>query len=676
MPPINPKDKINSIKKKSSFNKKGPQSIGIYFILFIIVLGLYGFIFAESPQPTIIEPTYNEFIEQIESGNVQTIQARPTDGEDNKNLWTISGKILVDGKETIYQTRVADAAYNKISDLALANNVEFTNGLAPTIGKIWSFLSYALLTVLFLGVIMFMFRSAQRGNNKAFDFGKSRAKLSKQEGISFNDVAGNDEEKEELVEVVDFLKSPAKYNEMGARVPKGILLVGPPGTGKTLLARAVAGEAGVPFYSISGSDFVEMFVGVGASRVRDMFQTAKKTAPCIIFIDEIDAVGRQRGAGMGGGHDEREQTLNQLLVEMDGFGPNSGIIVMAATNRPDVLDPALLRPGRFDRQITIGRPDVKGREAILKVHARNKRLAPEVRLEDIARRTPGFSGADLENLLNESALLAARDNRKQIQMHDVDEATDRVMMGPAKKSKVFSKKERRVVAYHEAGHAVIGLKLDNAEVVHKVTIIPRGEAGGYALMLPEEETYLQTKQDLLDRITGLLAGRVSEEITFKEVTTGAHNDFQKATAIARAMVTEYGMSELGPIQYEQRSGNVFLGRDYNKDKNFSDHLARQIDEQIHKIISACYDRCRKVLLENQDLVKLIAETLLQYETLTKEQIDELVEKGKLESTAYSLDNSKDDKKRPKFKLVRESNNYQLKSTLTLSKEKLPIIDLT
>lgn len=675
MPPINPKDKINSIKKKSSFNKKGPQSIGIYFILFIIVLGLYGFIFAESPQPTIIEPTYNEFVEQIESGNVQTIQARPTDGEDNKNLWTISGTMVVDGKETIYQTRVADAAYNKISDLALANNVEFTNGLAPTIGKIWSFLSYALLTVLFLGVIMFMFRSAQRGNNKAFDFGKSRAKLSKQEGISFDDVAGNDEEKEELVEVVDFLKSPAKYNEMGARVPKGILLVGPPGTGKTLLARAVAGEAGVPFYSISGSDFVEMFVGVGASRVRDMFQTAKKTAPCIIFIDEIDAVGRQRGAGMGGGHDEREQTLNQLLVEMDGFGPNSGIIVMAATNRPDVLDPALLRPGRFDRQITIGRPDVKGREAILKVHARNKRLAPEVRLEDIARRTPGFSGADLENLLNESALLAARDNRKQIQMHDIDEATDRVMMGPAKKSKVFSKKERRVVAYHEAGHAVVGLKLENAEVVHKVTIIPRGEAGGYALMLPEEETYLQTKQDLLDRITGLLAGRVSEEITFKEVTTGAHNDFQKATAIARAMVTEYGMSELGPIQYEQRSGNVFLGRDYNKDKNFSDHLARQIDEQIHKIISACYDRCRKVLLENQDLVKLIAETLLQYETLTKEQIDELVEKGKLESTAYTVNDSDDDKKRPKFKLVRESN-YKLKSTLTLSKEKLPIVDLT
>ena len=675
MPPINPKDKINSIKKKSSFNKKGPQSIGIYFILFIIVLGLYGFIFIEPEQTVIEEPTYNEFVTQIENENVLSMDARPIDGEDNKNLWTISGKMKVNGKETPYTIIVADTAYDKISDLAISHNVSLTNGVAPTIGKVWSFLSYAVLTVLFLGVIMFMFRSAQRGNNKAFDFGKSRAKLSKQEGISFDDVAGNDEEKEELVEVVDFLKSPAKYNEMGARVPKGILLVGPPGTGKTLLARAVAGEAGVPFYSISGSDFVELFVVLGASRARDMFQTAKKTAPCIIFIDEIDAVGRQRGAGMGGGHDEREQTLNQLLVEMDGFGPNSGIIVMAATNRPDVLDPALLRPGRFDRQITIGRPDVKGREAILRVHARNKRLAPEVRLEDIARRTPGFSGADLENLLNESALLAARDNRKQIQMKDVDEATDRVMMGPAKKSKVFSKKERRVVAYHEAGHAVVGIKLENAEVVHKVTIIPRGEAGGYALMLPEEETYLQTKQDLLDRITGLLAGRVSEEITFNEVTTGAHNDFQKATAIARAMVTEYGMSDLGPIQYEQRSGNVFLGRDYNKDKNFSDHLARQIDEEIHKIISECYNRCRKVLLSNQDLVKLIAETLLQYETLTKEQIDELVEKGKLETTAYSVADSKEDKKQPKFKLVREGN-YKLKSTLTVSKEKLPIIDLT
>ena len=674
MPPINPKDKIKSIKKKSSFNKKGPQSIGIYFILFIIVLGLYGFLFIPQETQVIERPRYEQLITNIESGNIISLNVQPIDGEANQNVWYISGKMSVDGKEVDYITQVPDSQLPVIYDLANDMGVETNTLQASSAGKIWSFLSYAVLTVLFLGVIMFMFKSAQRGNNKAFDFGKSRAKLSKQEGISFEDVAGNDEEKEELVEVVDFLKSPAKYNEMGARVPKGILLVGPPGTGKTLLARAVAGEAGVPFYSISGSDFVEMFVGVGASRVRDMFQTAKKTAPCIIFIDEIDAVGRQRGAGMGGGHDEREQTLNQLLVEMDGFGPNSGIIVVAATNRPDVLDPALLRPGRFDRQITIGRPDVKGREAILRVHARNKRLAPEVRLEDIAKRTPGFSGADLENLLNESALLAARDNRKQIKMHDVDEATDRVMMGPAKKSKVFSPKERRVVAYHEAGHAVVGLKLENAEIVHKVTIIPRGEAGGYALMLPEEETYLQTKQDLLDRITGLLAGRVSEELTFNQVTTGAHNDFQKATAIARAMVTEYGMSKLGPIQYEQRSGNVFLGRDYNKDKNFSDHLARQIDEAIHEIISECYDRCRVVLQQNQDLVKLIAETLLEYETLTKEQIDELVEKGKLETTAYSMSDSEEKKAKQSYKLVRENNNYKLKSTLTISKEELPPIE--
>ena len=433
MPPINPKDKIKSMKKKSSFNKKGPQSIGIYFILFIIVLGLYGFLFIPQETQKIEEPRYEQLLSDLESGKIVSLYVQPVDGEDNQNMWSVQGEMMVDGKKTIYTANVPNSELSRIYDLALSNNIEINNKLASSVGKIWSFLSYALITVLFLGVIMFMFKSAQRGNNKAFDFGKSRAKLSKQEGISFEDVAGNDEEKEELVEVVDFLKSPAKYNEMGARVPKGILLVGPPGTGKTLLARAVAGEAGVPFYSISGSDFVEMFVGVGASRVRDMFQTAKKTAPCIIFIDEIDAVGRQRGAGMGGGHDEREQTLNQLLVEMDGFGPNSGIIVMAATNRPDVLDPALLRPGRFDRQITIGRPDVKGREAILKVHARNKRLAPEVRLEDIARRTPGFSGADLENLLNESALLAARENRKEIQMRDVDEATDRVMMGHAKK---------------------------------------------------------------------------------------------------------------------------------------------------------------------------------------------------------------------------------------------------
>ncbi len=660
MPPINP-------KKKSNFSKKGPQNIGVYFILFVIVLGLYGFIFV---QPDTKEPknlTYNEFIEVLEEGAVTTLNLQPANGEDNGNLNLASGKLMEDEEEFIYRAYVNQVQLSEVYALAREGQIEISNVLASNAGVVWTVLSYGLLTVLFIGVIIFMFRSAQRGNNKAFDFGKSRAKLSKQEGISFNDVAGCDEEKEELVEVVDFLKSPAKYNEMGARVPKGILLVGPPGTGKTLLARAVAGESGVPFYSISGSDFVEMFVGVGAGRVRDMFQTAKKTAPCIIFIDEIDAVGRQRGTGVGGGHDEREQTLNQLLVEMDGFGPNSGIIVMAATNRPDVLDPALLRPGRFDRQITIARPDVKGREAILKVHARNKKLAEEVRLTDVAKRTPGFSGAELENLLNEAALLAARDNRKAIQMHDIDEATDRVMMGPAKKSKVFSPKERKVVAYHEAGHAVIGLKLDNAEIVHKVTIIPRGEAGGYALMLPEEETYLQTKQALLDRITGLLAGRVSEELTFGEVTTGAHNDFQKATGIARAMVTEYGMSKLGVVQYEQRGGNVFLGRDYNKEQNFSDHLAREIDHAVKEIIDDCYTRCREVLQANQELVKLIAETLLEVETLTKEQIDELVTKGRLEETGYVKE---DAPKRKNFKLQRQ-NNFKLASTLTKTKEEVP-----
>ena len=701
MPKPNPKDKIKNVRKRGSFNS-GPQNIGLYLLLFIVLLGLYAFVVKDDPSTgtELVSLNYNELIANIEEGTIENIRIRPNDGDGNNVLSTVFGDMINEqGVSVRYSLDIFNTSVSQVTELALTNGIDISTARVSGMRGLWNLLAYALLMLLFLGLIMMMFRSAQRGNNKAFDFGKSRAKLSKQEGISFDDVAGNDEEKDELVEVVDFLKSPAKYNEMGARVPKGILLVGPPGTGKTLLARAVAGEAGVPFYSISGSDFVEMFVGVGASRVRDMFQTAKKTAPCIIFIDEIDAVGRQRGAGMGGGHDEREQTLNQLLVEMDGFGPNSGIIVVAATNRPDVLDPALLRPGRFDRQITIGRPDVKGREAILKVHARNKRLAPEVRLSDVAKRTPGFSGADLENLLNESALLAARDNRKSIQMYDIDEATDRVMMGPAKKSKVFSAKERKVVAFHEAGHVVVGLKLDNAEIVHKVTIIPRGEAGGYALMLPEEETYLQTKQDLLDRITGLLAGRVSEELTFNQVTTGAHNDFQKATGIARAMVTEYGMSKLGPIQYEQRNGNVFLGRDYNKEKNFSDFLARQIDESIHEIISECYDRCREVLSNHQDLVKLIAETLLEYETLTREQIDELVEKGKLVETAYSdstedenskVESDTEDKveeKQPlEEKTVQETTEsltniniirgqkHKLNSTLTTSEEKEALVN--
>lgn len=427
------------------------------------------------------------------------------------------------------------------------------------------------------------------------------------------------------------MKDPRKFSAVGARIPKGVLLVGPPGTGKTLLARAVAGEAGVPFFSISGSDFVEMFVGVGASRVRDLFENAKKNAPGIIFIDEIDAVGRQRGAGLGGGHDEREQTLNQLLVEMDGFGVNEGIIIIAATNRPDILDPALLRPGRFDRQITVDRPDVKGREAVLGVHAKNKPLAENVDLKTIALRTPGFSGADLENLLNEAALVAARGDKKQVDMDDVDEAIDRVIAGPAKKSRVISKKERDIVAHHESGHTVIGMVLDDADMVHKVTIVPRGQAGGYAVMLPKEDRYFMTKPELFDKITGLLGGRVAEEIIFGEVSTGAHNDFQRATNIARKMVTEYGMSEkLGPLQFGSNSGGqVFLGRDIQNEQNYSDQIAYEIDQEVKNFIEYCYDRAKTILTENKDKLELIAQTLLDIETLDAVQIRSLFDKGRL-----------------------------------------------
>jgi cell division protease FtsH len=455
--------------------------------------------------------------------------------------------------------------------------------------------------------------------------------------VTFDNVAGLTEEKEELQELIDFLKEPKKFTKMGARIPKGVLLVGNPGTGKTLLAKAVAGEANVPFYFISGSDFVELFVGIGASRVRDMFRQAKQTAPCLIFIDEIDAVGRQRGTGLGGGHDEREQTLNQLLTEMDGFGSNEGIIIIAATNRPDVLDPALLRPGRFDRQITVGLPDKLEREDILKVHAKNKKFDEKINLSYIAKRTVGFSGADLENLLNEAALLTVRRNKESIGMSEIDEAYDRVIMGPAKVTRKYTEHEKRVVAYHEAGHAVVGLKLDGADDVQKITIIPRGQAGGYNLMLPKEEKFLATKNELLDRISGYLGGRVAEEFMFKEVTTGASNDFEHATKIARAMVTEYGMSELGPIQLEEPSSSIFLGRDYNKAQNFSSEIAYRIDEEIRKIIDKQYKVSEKIIKENKDLLDLIANALLEQETLTKEEIDEIVEK-------YNKKGSKKEKK--------------------------------
>ena len=486
------------------------------------------------------------------------------------------------------------------------------------------------------------------------DFGKSKARLNTEKGkVTFKDVAGLKEEKEEVKELIDFLKNPKRFQKLGARIPKGVLLVGPPGTGKTLLAKAVAGEANVPFYFISGSDFVELFVGVGASRVRDMFKQAKHNAPCLIFIDEIDAVGRQRGTGLGGGHDEREQTLNQLLTEMDGFGANEGIIIIAATNRADVLDPALLRPGRFDRQVTVNLPDVKGREEILAVHARNKILAPSVTLKNLAKRTPGFSGADLENLLNEAALLAVRNNKEQITMKEIDEATDRVLMGPAKKSKKYTESERKMVAYHEAGHVVLGLKLNDANDVQKVTIIPRSYAGGYAMMIPKEERYTSTKKELLEQITGLLGGRVSEELNFGEITTGAHNDFEKATKIARSMVTEYGMSDLGPVQLEQQEGGIFLGRDYNKTRNFSNEVAHEIDLEMRKIINECYETAKKILSENKDLVKLIADNLLEYETLTKEQIEYLVQNGKMpEEEDFSKESVEELKQKAKDKGIK------------------------
>ena len=487
----------------------------------------------------------------------------------------------------------------------------------------FSLLEY--VPILLLGGAMIWLFTRQLGSGgKSIDFGRSKAVLvNGEKTATFKDVAGLTEEKQEVQELIDFLKNPKKFQSMGARIPKGILLVGPPGTGKTLLAKAVAGEAKVPFYYISGSDFVELFVGIGASRVRDMFKQAKMNAPCLIFIDEIDAVGRQRGAGLGGGHDEREQTLNQLLTEMDGFGANEGIIIIAATNRPDVLDPALLRPGRFDRQVTVSLPDKQARKEILAVHAKNKVLDKSVTLDNLAQRTPGFSGADLENLLNEAALLTVRRNKKTITMAEIDEATDRVLMGPAKVTKKYTDKEKKLVAYHEAGHAVLGLKLDGANVVQKITIIPRGHAGGYTMMTPKEDTFNYTKKELLDAICGLLGGRVAEEITFNEVTTGAHDDFKKATNIARRMVTEYGMSSLGPMMLDEPDENTFLGRDYNKNKNFSDTVAHEIDEEMRSIINSCYEKSKKILKENQKLLKLIAETILEEETITKEQIETL-----------------------------------------------------
>ncbi len=615
----------NPINKKRNINMRSYAMYGLLIVMILGAIYFYGL-----SKNVVHEKTYDEFIADVTKGNVEEISITPKSGS---SIYVIEGKLKDYAKMESFTVKVpySEAVMEKVLNYADTMEFKIVTNQDPGSISVISIIVDVLPLVVLVFLSIYLFSRIAGGNNKSMDFGKSTAKLNADGGkVKFTDVAGLKEEKEEVRELIDFLKNPKKFQKLGARIPKGVLLVGPPGTGKTLLAKAVAGEANVPFYYISGSDFVELFVGVGASRVRDMFKEAKHNAPCLIFIDEIDAVGRQRGTGIGGGHDEREQTLNQLLTEMDGFGANEGIIIIAATNRPDVLDPALLRPGRFDRQVTVNYPDASEREEILKVHARNKKLAEDVSLKNLSRRTPGFSGADLENLLNESALLAVRRNKNSISMDEIDEATDRVLMGPAKVSRKITDKEKKLVSLHEAGHAVIGIKLDDASDVQKITIIPRGMAGGYTMMLPKEEKMnLATKNELLAQITGLLGGRVSEELFFGEISTGASDDFSKATRIARSMVTEYGMSDLGPVQLEEKQGNVFLGRDYDKAKNFSDTVALEIDQEVRKIMDSCYKQATKILKENKDLVFKISDVLIEHETITKEEIEELVESGKI-----------------------------------------------
>lgn len=619
----------------------------------IVVLLLLGSLIPLLNTGQSTEVNYNEFMAILDKQKVTEMTVTPgtyVTSVEGKYTKTVKGKDVTNTfKTNVLKT---DEELNSLIQLLEDKNIKVTVLDERKESMLMNTILTLLPYVLIFGAMIFVVRSIGGGsggaNAKAFDFGNSRAKLEKDSKTRFTDVAGADEEKEELTELVEFLKNPRKFVNMGAKIPRGVLLVGPPGTGKTLLARAVAGEANVPFYSISGSEFVEMFVGVGAGRVRDMFKKAKQNAPCIIFIDEIDAVGRQRGTGVGGGHDEREQTLNQLLVEMDGFSGNEGIIILAATNRADVLDPALLRPGRFDRQIQVANPDKKARAEILKVHARNKKFAPDVNFENIAQRTPGFSGAELANVLNEAALLAVRQGHQLITLEDVDEAIDRVIGGPAKKSRKYTEKERKLVAYHEAGHAIIGLTLEDANKVQKVTIIPRGQAGGYNLMTPKEETYFQTKSQLMASITGYMGGRVAEEVFFGDVTSGAHNDIEQATRIARMMVTELGMSELGPIKYASGEDAVFLGRDYTSTSNtHSGQIAFEIDQQVRKIIDECYSECTKIINAQKDKLEIIAKALLEYETLNNEQIESLYNTGKmLESHDGNIEDHHDDFTKP------------------------------
>ncbi|MBO5651660.1 MAG: ATP-dependent zinc metalloprotease FtsH [Selenomonas sp.] len=648
------------------------RNVGFYLLIILVAISIIDYF--STRNTTKQEVGYTNFLQQVDEGKVTKVVLIQN---------TIRGT-LADGTEFTTVTPDAPNSDPKLFEKLSAKGVEI-NAENPPEPPWWSTMFSSLLPILLLvGVWFFIMQQTQGGGGRVMSFGKSRARMSGSDKIkvNFKDVAGADEAKQELEEVVEFLKHPKKYNDLGARIPKGVLLFGPPGTGKTLLARAVAGEAGVPFFSISGSDFVEMFVGVGASRVRDLFDQAKKNAPCIVFIDEIDAVGRQRGAGVGGGHDEREQTLNQLLVEMDGFAANEGIIIIAATNRPDILDPALLRPGRFDRQIVVDKPDVRGRLAILKVHTSGKPVDDGVDLDILARRTPGFTGADLSNLVNEAALLAARRDKKKIYMQELEEAIERVMAGPERKSHIMNDEEKRLTAYHEGGHTLVGMMLKHADPVHKVTIIPRGRAGGYTLMLPKEDRNYATKSELLDKLKVAMGGRVAEEIVLKEISTGASQDIQQATRMVRGMVMQYGMSDvLGPVAYgESQNHQVFLGRDFHQERNYSEEVASEIDKEVRKYLEEAYEACRQIITEHRDKLELIAQALMERETLTAKQLEELLETGKI-SEEDTKEPPKDDNNGPKdgdpalippTTLVQQAQNEALDAEAEKEKETVPV----
>ncbi len=646
------------------------KNIGFYLLLIAISILVAQFFMQQSPQ-TLENFSYSEMLQAIENGNINTV--------------TIIGNEKVTGtlEGQQFTVPIPPESIPVIMQELRAANVNIKTKPQPSAPWWVSILGYVLPIIILIGAWFFLMQRMQGGGSKMMSFGKSKAKLNEnKDDISFEDVANYEEIKEELQEVVEFLKNPKKFARLGAEVPKGVLLVGPPGTGKTLMAKAVSGEAGVPFYFISGSDFVEMFVGVGASRVRDLFEKGKENAPCIIFVDELDAVGRQRGAGLGGGHDEREQTLNQLLVEMDGFEPNEGIILMAATNRPDILDPALLRPGRFDRQVIVDRPDRKAREAILKIHVRNKPVDDSVDMEVLARRTPGFTGADMENLANEAAILAARRDKDVISMVEFDDAIDRVIAGPQKKSRVINEKEKNLVAYHETGHALLGELLEHADRTHKVSIIPRGRAGGFTIPLPEDDKNFMTKRELFDKITSLLGGRAAEDIFLEDISTGAQNDLERATKIARAMVTEYGMSDkVGHLTLGQKHDEqVFLGRDISRSRNYSEKVAAEIDREVRSIIEYCYEKAQNLLKENRDAVERIVAALKEKETLNAKQINKLIEDKELtpEDEYGNNNNQKDEEKEeqkdkvdePTVEIVDEEKNEEVKENSEEDEEKV------